>query len=115
MLSAGELADLELHDLADHHRHRLTQHIGMLRGEHALNRFTGSQTPTFGHRGVSFSSNFAGTTIMSAAVAGHIPNPATSYTTTTDSTRLPDDCIRLPALRPSHECFGDIPPVALRT
>jgi hypothetical protein len=26
----------------------------MLRGEYALHRFTGSQTPTFGHRGVSF-------------------------------------------------------------
>jgi hypothetical protein len=47
----------------------------MLGGEHALNRFTGSQTSTFGHRGVSFSSNFAGTTIMSAAVAGHISKP----------------------------------------
>jgi hypothetical protein len=86
VLSAGQLADLKLHHLPDHHRHRLTQHIRVLRGKHALNRFAGSQTSTFGHRGVSFSSNFAGTTIMSAAVAGNNPNPATSYTTTTDST-----------------------------
>jgi hypothetical protein len=75
MLSTSELRDLELHDLPHHHRHRLAQHVRVLRREHALNRFTGSHTSTFGHRGVSFSSNFAGTTIMSAAVAGHIPGP----------------------------------------
>ena len=58
----------------------------MLKREHALNRFTGSQTPTFGHRRVCVV-ELRRSDDPSATVAGTIPVTLTSDTTTTDSTQ----------------------------
>lgn len=76
----GEPADRELHDAA-HQRHRLRQHIGCLRREHAVNRFADNQTPTFGVCDASFIGLRDRLSIMSASGRTKT-RPAASDTTT---------------------------------
>jgi hypothetical protein len=84
-LGADQLGHLHLHQLLHHPAQRLAQNVGVLVAHQLGDDLIGRHPLPLGHRGAP-SSNFAGPTMLSAAVARTTFRPPRSYTTLWDAT-----------------------------